>query len=215
MLLVDLQELEAVLKISRLLSRSLFAVLRYKREDFHQPSNLSIREAITQTVQRETGCTPAGRIAVLANWRFLGFQINPMTTYYCWDVTNSFVEFVVAEVTNTPWKERHAYVLRAEPGQEKLQCCFNKTFYVSPFNPVAMEYRWLSTPPAERLMIHIENWQTEKVMDATLMLDRKTLDAKNLQSAAIRFPLITVKVVWLIYWQALKLWYKKVPYHQH
>jgi DUF1365 family protein len=93
-------------------------------------------------------------------------------------------------------------------------------FHVSPFNELAMRYDWVSTSPADSLLIHIENWRREsageeRVMDATMTLAREPLTRRNMRNVLIRYPFMTVKVIGAIYWQALKLWFKKVPFVGH
>lgn len=216
MLYVDLEEIGSLLTISRLLSPSRFSPLRFVRSDFHGPAHLSISAAIIATVKAATGNCPQGRIMMLANWRLFGVNLNPLTTYYCFDQTNTYVEYVVAEVNNTPWDQRHSYVLTCVPKRAKQQLEFVKMFHVSPFNPLHMQYRWVSTQPDKTLLIHIENWrQEQKIMDATLQLSRLEFTAENLRKTLIRFPWMTVKVVLAIYWQAFKLWSKKIPYYPH
>ncbi|EAQ97441.2 DUF1365 domain-containing protein [Congregibacter litoralis] len=211
-----LDEVDAVLGLSRLWSRSRFAPASFCRDDFlgdpAKPLDAEVRRRITE----ETGATPAGPIYVLANLRYFGMGMNPIICYYCFSEDESRLEYLVAEVTNTPWDERHSYVLSAEPGQRVLRQDFPKTFHVSPFNPMDMEYSWRSNVPGERLAIHLENHRDgERVFDATLALEAEPITAASLRGILWRFPLMTAKVAGAIYWQALKLFIKRIPYHPH
>lgn len=215
MVYLDLEELDQVLTLHPFWSTSRYALARFRRADFHGDSDKSLLESVRDTVEKQTGERPTGAVRLLANWRYWGFNMNPLCTYYCYRSDGS-LQAIVAEVTNTPWKERHAYVLPFDGQQQKQRAAFTKEFHVSPFNPLAMNYRWYSNTPGQRASIHLENWQLEaKVMDATLSLKRQPMTARNMSAVLIRFPLITVKVAVSIYWQALKLWLKGVPYVPH
>ncbi|MES2822997.1 MAG: DUF1365 domain-containing protein [Pseudomonadota bacterium] len=222
MMYLDTQELDKVLSLSPFWSTSRWAPARFKRDDFHKNKNVtgnpdtSIDEAVRNTVELETGTRPNGPIRMLVNLRYWGYSINPLSTYYCFDKSGEDIIAIVAEVHNTPWNERHAYVLTGDDFNKNQSSAFEKKFHVSPFNPVDMIYRWKSTIPTDTLCIHLENWQKNtKVMDATMILKHQPINAKNLNDILIHFPWMTVKVVMAIYWQALKLWLKGVPTFNH
>lgn len=215
MVYLDLAELDQVLALNPLWSTSRFALARFRRADFHGDARQSLIDSVRDTVEQQTGERPNGSICLLANWRYWGFNMNPLCTYYCHRADGS-LQAIVAEVTNTPWRERHAYVLPCDEQLQKHRAEFDKVFHVSPFNPLSMRYHWYSNTPGARATIHLENWQSEaKVMDATLCLKRQPMSARAMTGVLIRFPLITVKVAVTIYWQALKLWLKGVPYVPH
>ena len=139
--------------------------------------------------------------------------MNPLSTYYCFDVYGEKLQCIVAEVTNTPWHERHAYVLDCREQPHKQKITFEKDFSVSPFYPLNMDYTWMSSTPAKTLMIHLQNFYAgERVFDATLHLSRKELSSKTMRGVLISFPWMTVKVIVAIYWEALRLWLKGVPF---
>lgn len=223
MMYVDLQELEQVQKLSAWWSNRWYAPARFKREDFHGDPQMPLHQAVRETVKAQTGHYPKGPVRMLANWRYFGYNMNPLCTYYCFDASGTQLEFILAEVTNTPWGQSHAYVLRCDPERTRQHFVFDKTFHVSPFNPLDMHYQWWSTRPEKNLAIHIENWRCvtgdnrrqEQIMDATLVLERTELSPATLRRVLIRYPLMTVKVVSAIYWQALRLWIKKVPFVSH
>lgn len=224
MMYLDTRELDEVFALSPFWSTRRWAPVRFAREDFHMSNvpgqekgkDLSVDEAVRTTILTHTGITLTGPIRMLVNLRYWGFNMNPLSTYYCFDDSGTQVLAILAEVHNTPWNERHSYVLTGEDFSKKQQTGFSKQFHVSPFNPITMDYRWYSTTPAQLLTIHLENWQTDKkIMDATLMLEREPITARSLNTILIRFPWMTVKVITAIYWQALKLWYKGVPLFDH
>ncbi len=226
MMYLDIQELNKVLSLSRFWSVSTWAPARFKRSDFHinkkhtnngNAKDLpTIDDAVRDTVEQETGARPTGPIRMLVNLRYWGYSINPLSTYYCFDDAGEKIVAIVAEVHNTPWNERHAYILTGEDFDRKQTCTFKKEFHVSPFNPLDMNYHWQSTMPAKTLCIHLENWQQDtKIMDATMTLTRTPINEKNMNAILIHFPWMTVKVVMAIYWQALKLWLIGIPTFNH
>ena len=225
MMYLDLEELSQVMSLSRWWSRETWGLAVFKRKDFIGDPDTPLDCTVRDLVASRLGCRPEGPIRVLANLRYFGYYTNPLTTYYCFDKSGTAVEFIVAEVTNTPWGERHAYVLRVN-GEAKFQTDFEKCFHVSPFNPMKMHYRWYSNAPSEHLSIHLENWVAgneehgaagdgRKVMDATLMLTAEPVTEKKLNRLLIEYPLMTVKVISAIYWQALRLAIKRVPFYGH
>jgi len=211
-----LDEIDDVLAQSRFWSRGALSLARYRREDFLGDPQKPLEDEVRRRIVEETGVEHRGPIYLLANLRYFGLQINPIACYYCFDEADEELQYLVAEVTNTPWNERHSYVLPAQPGQRVLRRDFPKTFHVSPFNPMEMHYSWRSNPPGERLAIHLENHSERgREFDATLALEAEPMTAAAMRRVLWKFPLMTAKVALAIYWQALKLFIKRVPYHPH
>ena len=211
---LNLDEIDAVLALSPFWSRSAFAPARFRREDFIGDPRQSLAEAVRERVREATGVEHRGPIYMLANLRYFGLQMNPIACYYCYGEDESHVEFLVAEVTNTPWNERHSYVLRGDGNTRVLREDFDKSFHVSPFNPMEMRYSWRSNRPGERLAIHLENHtDSGRAFDATLALQAEPVSAASLNRVLWRFPLMTAKVAIAIYWEALKLFLKRIPLH--
>ncbi|UHQ55490.1 DUF1365 domain-containing protein [Microbulbifer sp. YPW16] len=225
MMYLDLGELDQVLAMSPLWSRSRWAPASFRREDFFGDPVLGVGEAVRRRVEEACGERPDGPVRVLANWRYFGYNMNPISTYYCFDRDGRDVRWVMLDVHNTPWNERHSYVLdcrdaASDETPERIsrvqRSSFDKAFHVSPFMPMRQAYRWRSITPADRLSIFLQNLQDGKaVFDATLSLKREEISPRSLNLALIRYPLMTVKVITAIYWQALRLWLKRVPLFTH
>ena len=217
---LDLAELPGVFDRFWLWSARRRALAWFRRADFHGDAHRPLDAAVRDLVERESGTRPAGPIRLLAHLRFFGYNFNPVSFYYVFDAADQRVEYVIAEITNTPWDERHAYVLPVagadRSGAKVWRWQFDKAFHVSPFMPMDMRYDWRFTAPGDALHVHMENWRNgQPVFDATLTLRREPLSGANLAKALIYFPFVTVKVTTMIYWQALKLWLKRVPVVTH
>ena len=111
MTLLDLDELPGLFDRFWLWSANRPALAWFRRKDFHGPANSSLADAIRDTVMQHTGIRPAGPIRLLTHLRYFGYSFNPVSFYYVYDETDTQVQTIVAEITNTPWKQRHCYVL--------------------------------------------------------------------------------------------------------
>ena len=215
MMYLDLAELPQLFESVPGWSAKGFAIARFKRSDFLGDASISLDTAVRQKVKDETGQWPSGPVRMLANLRYFGFIMNPITCYYCFAEDGETLEYVVAEVNNTPWDERHCYVLRAGD-QAWLRTEFEKSFHVSPFHPMNMHYHWLNNTPSEKLVLRLgSSIDGDHVFDASLSLQREEASAKNLVNALVQYPFMTAKVALAIYWEALRLWLKQIPFHSH
>jgi len=188
----------------------------FKRQDFLGDPATPLDQAVRQRVQEVAGRYPEGPIYLLANLRYFGYNMNPIACYYVFSADGQRLEHVVAEVNNTPWNERHSYVLEAPADGGWLRTRFAKALHVSPFNPMDMQYHWHSNPPGQKLCLNLANHaKGAKVFDATLSLQRHALQPAALNRLLWRYPLMTAKVGLAIYWQALRLWLKGLPFHSH
>ena len=219
MVYVDLGELPGVFDASPLWSARRPALAWFRRRDYLGPTALPLDEAVRSRVEARTGTRPTGPIRMLTNLRYFGYCMNPVTFYYCFDDAVDTLQFVVAEINNTPWDERHAYVLdvrTAEAEGRTRRWRFGKAFHVSPFMPMDMDYDWRFDVPASSLGVHMENTRDgERVFDATLELRREPITGAALNRVLLAYPFMTLKVVAAIYWQALRLMLKRVPFFTH
>jgi DUF1365 family protein len=165
-------------------------------------------------VESALGFRPEGPVRLLTNLRSLGYVFNPVSFYFCFDAGGEQLRAVVAEITNTPWKERHAYVLRADGGG--AFATFEKSFHVSPFFPMEQTYEWRLDAPGGRLRVEMVNREEGvEVFRAGLAMRRQEWTPGALRRAAWLQPLMAWKVHAAIYWQALRLWVKGTPFHVH
>ncbi|MDG1944910.1 MAG: DUF1365 domain-containing protein [Halioglobus sp.] len=211
-----LDELPEIFSNTRFWSAKESAPAQFRRSDFLGDPALPLSDEVRRRIHEETGKAQSGPIYLLANLRYFGYVMNPIACYYCFNEEETRLEYVVAEVNNTPWNERHSYVLPGPVEGRWLKTEFEKQLHVSPFNPMAMRYHWRSNTPDRRLVLHMENTTDgESVFDATLSLAAQPMTSANLNKLLLRYPLMTAKVGLAIYWQALRLYLKGVPVHTH
>jgi uncharacterized protein len=229
MVYLDLQEVDQVFAQSRWWSQERFALAEFRRKDFFDgEENTSLYNVVADKVEQTLGNRPEGPIRMLTNLRYFGFIINPITCYYCFDHTGEQLQTVVAEVTNTPWRERCHYVLDCTTPQsalssvDKQHFVFDKIMHVSPFQPMDLIYHWRGKTPTNDLLIHMDVYQADSdsnsnnaIFDATLVLQRHEMTTKTMNNVIWRYPWMTMKVGVAIYWQALLLWLKRIPFVSH
>lgn len=188
----------------------------FRRSDHFGPRSLSLDACVRDIVEQATGRRPVGPIRLLTQPRYFGYVFNPISVYYCFSSTGAVVEAIVAEVSNTPWQQRHCYVL-GTPGQQlPREQRFPKEFHVSPFMRLDQEYLWRSRTPGEELSIHMESFESDQRMfDATLTMNRREISTSELHRALFLQPVQTARVWAAIHWEALRLWWKGVRFVPH
>jgi DUF1365 family protein len=216
MLYLDLDELDEVFRGRWLWSTRRPAPAWLRRRDHLGDPDVPLTMAVRDLVESRTGRRPAGPIRLLTHPRYFGYVMNPVSFYYCFDADGENVETIVAEVHNTPWGEMHAYVLDAAGRGRRKRFRFDKAFHVSPFMGMDQQYDWRFVDPGERLPVHMENWQDgQLLLDATMALKRRPITGGRLVWMLVRYPFMTGKVIAAIYFQALRLWLKRCPFHPH
>ena len=216
MLYLDLAELPTVFAGRWLWSSRRPALAWFRRADYLGDAAMPLDQAVRELVEARTGRRPNGPIRLLTHLRYFGYVQNPVSLYYCFDETGETLETIVAEITNTPWGERHAYVMPATAGATHHRTRHAKQFHVSPFMAMHHQYDWRFSTPAEALTVHMENLDNGALaFDATLILRRQPLTGAVLRSALASYPWMTLTVVAGIYWHALRLKLKGATFHTH
>ena len=219
MIFVDLNTIKKTLKRSWLWNVDKPAMISFNRDDYHGAGEGELDLSVRKTIREQIGYEVKGPIRLLTHLRYFGYCFNPVSFYYCFNEDDSEVDVIMAEVTNTPWDERHSYVIhqKGQKGKiDNLTADLKKKLHVSPFWGMDHEYEWLFSQPTKNLMVNMINYKDEeRVFDATLNMKRIPFTLGNLLKQVARFPFITMLVVFRIHWQAFKLWLKKAPYFIH
>ena len=214
--LLDLDEVEDVMGLHPAWSASRAAPVRFRREDFLGDPAQPLDGAVRDVVSERTGRRPEGPVAMLANLRTWGWLFNPISLYFCANVADPAgdpgpISSLVAEVENTPWHDRHAYVV-GPPGRHR----FAKELHVSPFLPTGLDYQLRYTPPGERLTVGLDALLGgRRLFAATLFLRRRAIDRTALGRLLWNYPAMTHRVTASIYAQAARLRLKGSPFFSH
>lgn len=212
-LLLDLAELDAIDRRLRLLSHNRFNLLGFHDRDHGDGSGRPLRDQILELLDREGVDIGAGAIRLLTMPRVLGYVFNPISLYYC-HLPDGRLAAMVYEVTST-FGERHAYVLPVAAGdaaEDRIRQTADKRLYVSPFMTMGMRYDFRGKAPSEALTLLIDGFDREGLLIATAMRGRRRpLTDRTILTTALSMPLLTLKVIAGIHWEALRLWLKGVP----
>jgi DUF1365 family protein len=220
MMYLDLEELPHLFDDQPLWSAGRPNLAWFNRKDHLGDPHAPLAAAARDLVAEKTGSRPGGPIRLLTHLRYFGHCFNPVSFYYCFDDSDRRVETIVAEVHNTPWMEEHPYVLSSadneHPMREWRRYRFDKVFHVSPFMDMDLNYDWRFRLPGERLGAHfILCRKGIRLFDASLRLKRREITKPGLNRVLLTYPFMTLKVVALIHWQALRLWHKGAPFYTH
>ena len=227
MVYLDLDEIEAVVGSSAAISAKRFAPASFLPADHQQAlrsaasftSAAELAAQIRDLVEQHTGSPPAGPIRLLTQLRYFGHYFSPINLFYCFAQNGAEVESIVAEVSNTPWKQRHLYVLHQGnqiPANRLLCYRHPKSFHVSPFMAMEATYDWRLNRPGTRLAVSIHSSRADhSFFWATMVMRRRPLTRQGVRSLLFRYPLLNAKIIAAIYWQALLLWKKKCPFFPH
>ncbi len=212
---VDLSEVDRLFRFPPFFAHDRAAVVSFQSKILYRgDEGQTLEDALRNRVEKELGFKPQGPIRVLTQLSYWGYGFNPVSFYYFFDPEER-LQAVLSEITNTPWSERHAYVLDLRSRQIHE---FDKVFHVSPFLDMNYRYSWGFSLPGESIQVHMDNLATndrKKHFDATLSLRLEPWNRTSVFGALIRQPWMTFKTALLIYLHAAILWIRKTPFYPH
>lgn len=227
MFYLDLSEINSIFSIPFLFSSRFPRFIGFDRKNY-LAGEQSLTHTVNQLIKEKTGRVHTGPIRLLTQVSYLGFCFNPVSFYYCFDETDQTLEFIVVEVSNTPWNERKSYVFECAPGAKCHTVKFKKDFHISPFLPMDILHVWTFLEPkpdveGNTLSVYMEDRTPEAlpgesaklIFDATLTLKATPLSYWNFLKLYSVFPLLTFKSFVAIYYEALRLKLKGVPFYSH
>ncbi len=206
---IDLDELKALEQSVWGFGTKWWHWARFRRQDYLGDGDLKL--AVLNKIQELTGENLAGRVKALIHLRYLGVYFSPVNFYYVYDDRDDW-RYLLAEVSNTPWNQRHYYVVPASSAHDFKH---GKAFHVSPFNPISQQYHWRVKPLNHGVSIHLACQRDAKEFDATLSMQPQPFTTRLLLAKLVKTPLMAAKVLAGIYWHALKLWLKGAPIYAH
>lgn len=176
-----------------------------------------ISNRVNDLLYEKYGELKIDKVFLLANVRQWFCCFNPVSFYFCLDGQGQLIA-IIAEITNTPWSERHCYAFKVDDadgdGQFKLR--FDKEFHVSPFHPMNIQYQWLFSFKDSAIKIQMSLFlKDKKIFDAGLKLERRSGTAKNLLFNLFKSPFQCQRTMLWIYWHALVLYMRRLPFYPH
>ncbi|WP_412474259.1 DUF1365 domain-containing protein [Halobacteriovorax sp. YZS-1-1] len=214
---IDLDELDEVFSKSKFWSLEKLNFISFRRRDYHGDKSKPLKEEVFNTVEDKIGRRPNGPVRILTNLRFFGYCFNSVSFYYCYKEDGETLDALMAEIENTPWGERYCYVFDGEDVNDKsLKIKLDKKFHISPFFPMDIKYIWEFFVPSNSLRIHMTSLDKgSAVFYAGLQLKRVNISSRSLNRMLFKHPLMTFKMIFGIYFQALRLWMKRIPFFDH
>jgi DUF1365 family protein len=217
MVFLDIDRIPELMQVSGFTSYNQWNWATFDESDHFGDPGVPLRRRLAEDARRAGVSLPDGPVYLLTHLRYLGYNFNPISFFYCYDNAGE-LQAVMAEVNNTFGESENYWLSAANRlasfGSMHYRCA--KTMHVSPFMPMELDYDFILTPPAAQLVAHMNTLEQGQVnFDATLVLERRPWSAGAVHRALGSHPWMTLKVIVAIHIQALKLYLRKVPVFTH
>ena len=210
-LLIDLDEIEQLDKSISIFSHNKFNIFSFYNKDHGDRDGSCLKKWVISNLKKYKIGGNISKIKILCYPRIFGYVFNPLSIFYCYE--NEKLKSIFYEVKNT-FNEQHTYIFKIKDGEEIKQKC-KKKFYVSPFMDMETFYNFKLIDPNQRLSVMIKQTDAEgTVLTATQTGDKKEFNFKQLLINFFRYPLMTLKIISSIHFEALLLWKKGAIYRK-
>jgi len=214
MFYLDLDEIETLTQRLRWLSHGGFNLFSFRDGDHLQCGGKRLKESILEYLRARQVSLEGGKIMLMTSLRSFGYVFNPVSFYFCFDAAGRPV-CAIAEVNNTFGEMKPYFIGPACFREEAFRLRTGKYFYISPFTDLDIRVDFNLRVPGDRLSLRIDDYQDERrILLTSLTGRRRELTDRNLLRCALRYPFVTLQVIALIYWHALRLFLKRIPYHK-
>ena len=219
--LFDLDSIDEVFNHSKLWSLNKWNLVSIRNEDYINSKTDSIKSKAQSYIKKQTNKDFNGKIFLFTHPRYMGFGFNSVNFYLCYEGEN--IVYILSEINNTPWKQKHVYfhdinhsINHPTIKPTEYEFKFQKEFHISPFVDMAIDYLWKFTINQESLQVSMQLNQNEKLlMNVNLNTNLTLIHNNNLMKWTVKKPFQALKMFAGIYWQAFKLWTKKIPFLTH
>jgi len=213
MFLIDLDEIPDLARNVPIFSHNDPNLYSLRDEDYFQLCGRGLRANLELFLACNNFSAKPARIRLLTLPRFLGYTFNPISIFFCDDETGQPLVSVI-QVGNT-FGELKPFLVPCKPGGRGFHVRTAKDFYVSPFSDLDLAFDFRFDAPGERLRILIDDYQgSEKTLLSALTGTRADLTTTRLLGLTAKYPLVTLKVIALIHWEAMRLWGKGIAHRQ-
>jgi len=210
-LFIDLDEIEQLDKSISIFSHNKFNIFSFYNKDHGDRDGNCLKKWVMSNLKKYKIEGNISKIKILCYPRIFGYVFNPLSIFYCYE--NDKLKSIFYEVKNT-FNEQHTYIFKIKDGEEIKQKC-KKKFYVSPFMDMETFYNFKLIDPNQRLSVMIKQTDAEgTVLTATQTGDKKEFNFKQLLINFFRYPLMTLKIISSIHFEALLLWKKGAIYRK-
>lgn len=217
MMFINLDEVETLHARYWWFSNQRWAPIQFKASDYFQSTanngshqkinnNIELKNAAISIAQSlGADIEEVNKVKMLTQLRCFGFYFSPVNFFFLYKRDNA--RYLLAEVSNTPWNKKHCYLIDIDNPEP-----IKKEFHVSPFMNLNMNYQWSIRPPEKNVLVSIENWNKEKLFSARFSAIRHEINNQTISKILFKWPIMTAIIVKNIYWQAIKIFAKGIPY---